>query len=112
MKRFLCILALLSSLSLAQAKPNIILVLTDDQGYGDLSIHGHPFLKTPHLDQMRAESVSFDNFYVSPSCSPTRAALLSGIHEFKVGVTHTQATRILLCLHRKMALRRRRQLFS
>jgi arylsulfatase A-like enzyme len=70
-------------------KPNIIFILTDDQGYGDVNAHGHPFLKTPHINKLRSESVSFDNFYVSPSCSPTRAALLTGMHEFRSGVTHT-----------------------
>lgn len=70
-------------------QPNIIFILTDDQGYGDVGRHGHPLLKTPHMDRMYDESVRFDNFYVSPSCSPTRAALLTGMHEFKVGVTHT-----------------------
>ncbi len=70
-------------------KPNIILILTDDQGYGDLGKHGHPVLRTPNLDKMYDESVVFDNFYVSPSCSPTRAALLTGMHEFRSGVTHT-----------------------
>jgi arylsulfatase A-like enzyme len=73
--------------------PNVILILTDDQGYGDLGRHGHPVLKTPHLDRLHDESVRFDNFYVSPSCSPTRAALLTGMHEFRNGVTHTQQPR-------------------
>lgn len=70
-------------------RPNIVLVLTDDQGYGDLHRHGHPLLATPHIDRLHDESVRFDRFYVSPSCSPTRAALLSGMHEFRNGVTHT-----------------------
>ncbi len=70
-------------------RPNIVFILTDDQGYGDLGRHGHPLLKTPHLDRLGEESVRFDNFYVSPSCSPTRAALLTGRHEFCSGVTHT-----------------------
>lgn len=70
-------------------KPNIILILTDDQGYGDLGRHGHPLLKTPNMDRLYDESVRFDNFYVSPSCSPTRASLMTGMHEFKNGVTHT-----------------------
>ncbi|MDA8964621.1 arylsulfatase [bacterium] len=73
----------------AASKPNILFILTDDQGYGDLASHGHPLLKTPNLDKLAAESVRFDNFYVSPSCSPTRAALLTGMHEFRSGVTHT-----------------------
>lgn len=70
-------------------KPNVILILTDDQGYGDVNAHGHPYLKTPNINKFKSQSVSFENFYVSPSCSPTRAALLTGVHEFKNGVTHT-----------------------
>jgi arylsulfatase A-like enzyme len=70
-------------------KPNIVFILTDDQGYGDLGRHGHPVLDTPNMDRLCDESVQFDNFYVSPSCSPTRAALMTGMHEFKNGVTHT-----------------------
>ena len=70
-------------------KPNVILILTDDQGYGDVNAHGHPYLKTPNINKFKSQSVSFENFYVSPSCSPTRAALLTGAHEFKNGVTHT-----------------------
>jgi len=71
------------------SKPNIIIILTDDQGYGDIGRHGHPYLKTPNMDRLHDESVRFDNFYVSPSCSPTRASLMTGMHEFKNGVTHT-----------------------
>lgn len=69
--------------------PNIVLIITDDQGYGDLSCHGNPILKTPHLDRLYRESVRFTDFHVSPTCAPTRAALLTGRHEFKNGVTHT-----------------------
>ena len=70
-------------------KPNIIFILTDDQGFGDLGRHGHPLLKTPNIDALHDQSVRFEQFYVSPSCSPTRAALLTGMHEFRNGVTHT-----------------------
>ncbi len=77
----------------APAKPNILFILTDDQGYGDWSTNGHPLLKTPHVDKLAAESVRLENFYVSPSCSPTRAALMTGMHEFRNGVTHTQVPR-------------------
>ncbi|MBX3733185.1 MAG: arylsulfatase [Verrucomicrobiae bacterium] len=70
-------------------RPNIIVVLTDDQGYGDFSCHGHPVLRTPHLDRWHADSVRFTDFHVSPTCAPTRSALLSGRHEFRNGVTHT-----------------------
>ncbi|MBL9190429.1 MAG: arylsulfatase [Opitutaceae bacterium] len=87
-------LALGLSASVATARPpNIIFILTDDQGYGDLARHGHPLLKTPNLDRLFDESVRFDRFYVSPSCSPTRAALITGMHEFRNGVTHTMDPR-------------------
>ncbi|HKS36330.1 MAG TPA: arylsulfatase [Verrucomicrobiae bacterium] len=69
--------------------PNIILILTDDQGYGELSCHGNPILKTPNLGHLHAQSARFIDFQVSPTCSPTRSALLTGRHEFKNGVTHT-----------------------
>ena len=71
------------------AKPNILFILTDDQGYGDLSCHGNPVLKTPNLDRRHDESVRFTDFHVSPTCSPTRSALHSGRHEFHNGITHT-----------------------
>ena len=71
------------------AQPNILFILTDDQGYGDISAHGNPILKTPHLDRLRAEGVRFTDFHVSPTCSPTRSALFTGRHEFKNGITHT-----------------------
>ena len=72
-----------------KSRPNIILVMTDDQGYGDLSCHGHPVLKTPNLDSLHKQSVRFTDFHVSPTCAPTRAALMSGRDPFKNGVTHT-----------------------
>jgi len=56
--------------SSTKSQPNIVLVLTDDQGYGAIGRHGHPLLKTPNMDQLYDESVRFDNFYVSASCSP------------------------------------------
>jgi arylsulfatase len=75
--------------TLAGSRPNIVFILTDDQGYGDLSAHGNPILKTPNLDRLRGKSLRFTDFMVSPTCAPTRSALLTGRHEFKNGVTHT-----------------------
>jgi len=102
--RVLLLLAL-GALSLTSAtavisgkQPNILFLFTDDQGYGDLSAHGNPILKTPHLDQLRAESVRFTDFHVSPTCAPTRSALLTGRHEFKNGITHTILERERLTL--------------
>ena len=70
-------------------QPNILFILTDDQGYGDLSCHGNPILKTPNIDALYAQSVRFTDFHVSPTCAPTRTALMTGRHEFHSGVTHT-----------------------
>ncbi len=72
-----------------RTRPNIIVVMTDDQGYGDLGCTGNPVLKTPNIDAFHRQSVRFTDFHVSPTCAPTRAALMTGRHEFKNGVTHT-----------------------
>ena len=71
------------------SRPNIILVMPDDLGYGDYSCLGSPIMKTPAVDAFWKQSVRFTDFHVSPTCSPTRSALMSGRHEFKNGVTHT-----------------------
>ncbi len=78
-----------SARSLAGTRPNIVLVMTDDQGYGELACHGNPIIKTPNIDRLYRESVRFTDFQVSPTCSPTRASLMTGRHEFRSGVTHT-----------------------
>lgn len=77
-------------------KPNVVLILTDDQGYGDLGCHGNPFIKTPNLDKLHAQSISFTNFHVATTCAPTRAGLLTGKNCNKVGVWHTIIGRELL----------------
>ena len=74
---------------LSGRRPNIILVMTDDQGKGDLSCLGNPDLNTPHLDRLHSLSTRFTDFHVSPTCAPTRSAIMSGRHEFRNGVTHT-----------------------
>ncbi len=91
MKLLPLVLALLATVVHAAdtPRPNIIFLLTDDQGYGDISAHGNPVLKTPYFDALRAESVRFTDFHVSPTCAPTRSALITGRHEFRNGVTHT-----------------------
>ena len=73
----------------AAGKPNVVIVITDDQGYGDLSCHGNPVLKTPAIDKLHAESVRLTNYHVSPTCSPTRAAFLTGHWTNRTGVWHT-----------------------
>ena len=75
--------------SLSGSRPNIILIITDDQGYGPVGAHGHPWIETPNLDKLYSQSTRFERFLVSPTCSPTRAAIMSGRHPLKNGVTHT-----------------------
>jgi len=84
----LALSVLLSGIASA-APPNIILIITDDQGYGDLGCHGNPHVRTPNIDRLAGESVRLTNFHVSPTCAPTRCALMTGRHEFHSGVTHT-----------------------
>jgi len=68
--------------------PNVILVLTDDQGYGDLSSHGNPDLKTPNLDKLREQSIRFTDFHVAPMCTPTRGQLMSGLDALRNKARH------------------------
>jgi arylsulfatase len=86
---FLILASQSASADLAGSKPNIILLITDDQGYGPVGKHGHPWIQTPNLDKLYDTSTRFDRFLVSPTCSPTRAALMSGRHPMKNGITHT-----------------------
>jgi arylsulfatase A-like enzyme len=70
-------------------KPNVVLIITDDQGYGDIAAHGNPVIETPNLDDLYRESIRFTNFHVDPTCSPTRAALMTGRYAHRVNVWHT-----------------------
>lgn len=78
-----------TALYTADSRPNVILIMTDDQGYGDLSCHGNPYLKTPNLDKLHAQSIRLTNFHVGTTCSPTRAGLMTGRNCNRVGVWHT-----------------------
>lgn len=81
----------------AQARqPNVLIVLTDDQGYGDFSCHGNPVLKTPHMDKLHAESVRFTDFHAAPMCTPTRGELMSGVDALKNRATSVTAGRAVL----------------
>jgi arylsulfatase A len=76
-------------------RPNVVLIMTDDQGYGDLSCHGNPAVKTPNLDRLATQSTEFTRFTVSPVCAPTRASLLTGRYGLRCGVhgvTHGKET--------------------
>ncbi|MDG1301838.1 MAG: arylsulfatase [Opitutae bacterium] len=84
--------------SLQGSRPNIILVITDDQGMGDLSCMGNPILRTPQIDRFYAGATRFADFHVSPTCAPTRSAIMSGRRPLEVGVTHTVLQRERMAL--------------
>ncbi len=77
-------------------RPNVIVIITDDQGYGDVGVHGNEMIRTPHLDRLHAESVRWTNYHVDPTCSPTRSALMTGRYSTRTGVWHTIMGRSLL----------------
>jgi arylsulfatase A-like enzyme len=90
-------LPVMASPLLAQTrKPNIVFILTDDQGYGDLSLHGNTQLKTPHLDSLATDGARFTRFCSSPVCSPTRSSLLTGRYNYRTGVVDTYLGRSMM----------------
>ncbi len=94
----LSLLAFRESASARQAdtRPNVILVMTDDQGYGDLGCHGNPVLKTPNLDRLHSEAVRFTDFHVSAFCTLTRAALMTGRYPACTGAYRTSSGRTMM----------------
>ena len=80
----------------APDRPNVIFIMTDDQGYGDLGYTGNPIVKTPHIDHLAGESSQLSDYHVAPTCSPTRAALLTGHWTDRTGVWHTVNGRSML----------------
>jgi arylsulfatase A-like enzyme/dienelactone hydrolase len=80
----------------AGRRPNVLVIITDDQGYGDLSRHGNPVLKTPHLDRLASGGVELTQFYVSPVCAPTRASLMTGRWNYRTRVVDTYLGRAMM----------------
>ena len=72
-------------------KPNVIIILSDDQGWGDFSVNGNSNINTPNIDQLAKDGAHFENFYVQPVCSPTRAEMLTGRYHSRGGVYSTSA---------------------
>jgi len=81
---------------MAPSKPNVILILTDDQGYGDLGCHGNPVAQTPNLDQLYSESIRLTDFHAAPMCTPTRGQLLTGLDAARNGAVNVSSGRTLL----------------
>ncbi|MGA2660269.1 MAG: arylsulfatase [Verrucomicrobiota bacterium] len=82
--------------SLAATRPNVLLILTDDQGHGDVGFHQNPKIRTPSIDRLAREGVRFERFHVSPVCSPTRASLMTGRYCFRTGVVDTYLGRSMM----------------
>ena len=82
--------------ALSNSPANVVIVITDDQGYGDLGCTGNPVVKTPHLDRLANESIWLTDYHVAPTCSPTRAALMSGHWTNRTGAWHTIMGRSML----------------
>lgn len=78
------------------ARPNVILIMTDDQGYGDFGVMGNPIIETPHIDAMAARSILWEQFYVSPVCSPTRASLMTGRYHHRTFCVDTWLGRSMM----------------
>ncbi|MBK1878973.1 arylsulfatase [Pelagicoccus mobilis] len=85
----LFVVLLLAGLLSASQRPNVVLIVTDDQGYGDVSAHGNPELQTPNLDALHRQSLRLTDFHVDPTCAPTRAAVMTGKYSHHAGVWHT-----------------------
>ncbi|HEY3897830.1 MAG TPA: arylsulfatase [Chthoniobacter sp.] len=100
MKAFISLLilgSLLGSLLAAESrKPNVVIILTDDQGFGELGVTGNPVIRTPHIDRFAAQSASLTNYHVMPVCSPTRACLMTGRYNYRTGVVDTFLGRSLM----------------
>jgi arylsulfatase A-like enzyme len=86
----------MSAAGQTRQRPNVLIVLTDDQGYGDFSCHGNPILKTPNMDRLHAESMRFTNFHVAPMCTPTRGQLMTGQDALRNGATSVTAGRAMV----------------
>ena len=92
MKRFLfLVFIVISSCNnpIENKKPNVIIIMTDDQGFGDLGINENPNIMTPNIDKFASESIQFNNFFVSPVCAPTRSSLMTGRYSLRTGVRDT-----------------------
>jgi len=98
----LLVLFNLPAVTLAQEKPNIVLIMVDDMGYDDLSGHGNPIVETPNLDELSDNSVRFMDFNVAPVCAPTRASVLTGRQHYRTGVSGVHGGRDFMRLEEKL----------
>src|SRR5262245_26202184 len=90
------LLAYGTTAEIAIAAPNVILIMTDDQGYGDLGVHGNPIIRTSNIDAMAKKSAVLPSFYVSPVCTPTRASLMTGRYNYRTRAIDTFRGRAMM----------------
>ena len=83
----------------SETRPNVIIVMTDDQGYGDVGFHGNDLIRTPNLDSFANDNIEFTRFYVCPTCAPTRAGLMTGRYHHRTGVMGTMSGEALIDPH-------------
>lgn len=88
--------AFFATLLVAETKPNVLIIMTDDQGYPELSVHGNPVLQTPNLDKLHGQSLRLTDYHVTPMCTPTRGQLLTGIDAARNGAANVSSGRALL----------------
>ena len=97
MTRLLPLILLASLLTSADAKhPNVVVIMTDDQGFGEFSVHGNPLTQTPHIDRLARAGISLTDFHVAPMCTPTRGQFLTGLDAFRNGALNVSSGRTLL----------------
>ncbi|WP_324025419.1 arylsulfatase [Maribacter sp. BPC-D8] len=89
LSRILLAVTIISTCSILQSqdRPNVIIMMSDDQGYGDIGSHGNPFLKTPNMESIGEQGVEMTHFFAYPNCSASRAAVLTGRYPYRTGVT-------------------------
>ena len=95
-KLILCLLTFLGLCLSLEGHPNILVIMTDDQGYPELSVHGNPVLQTPNLDRLHSQSIRLSDYHVSPMCTPTRGQLLTGMDAARNGAVNVSSGRALL----------------
>ena len=97
MKPFLiAALSSMTAICLAGARPNVVVIMTDDQGFGEFSVHGNPITDTPNIDRLAKEGISLTDFHVAPMCTPTRGQFLTGLDAFRNGAINVSSGRTLL----------------
>ena len=94
--RTILLIGILAELSLSViARPNVLVIMTDDQGYPEISAHGNPILQTPNLDRLHGQSIRLSDYHVAPMCTPTRGQLLTGLDAARNGAVNVSSLSLI-----------------